>query len=62
MHLKNWAVQERKKNVESGEVEINEMIQQVRLWKGVMRLVEGEGSTFPLLLTGEQGNGHNGSK
>lgn len=48
LHLKGWAVQEREVNVESGKVELNETVQQVRLWKGVMRRVEAEGGTFPL--------------
>jgi len=48
MHLKGWAVQEREENVESGEVEVNEMIHQVRVWKGVVRRVVAKGGTFPL--------------
>jgi hypothetical protein len=47
IHLKSWAVQEREENVESGEVKVNEMIHQVRLWKAVRR-VEAEWGTFPL--------------
>jgi hypothetical protein len=34
-------MQEREENVESREVEVNEMIHQVRLWKAVMS-VEAE--------------------
>jgi hypothetical protein len=48
MHLNGWPVQERDENIDSGEVEVNKMIHQVRLWKGVMGRIEAEGGAFPL--------------
>jgi hypothetical protein len=48
MLLKRWAVQERVENVDSGEVKVDEMFDQVWLWKGVTRRIEAERSAFPL--------------
>jgi hypothetical protein len=56
MHLNGWPVQERDENVDSGEVEVNEMIHQVRLWKSVMRRIDAEGGTFPRILGPEFGS------
>jgi hypothetical protein len=56
VHLKGWAVQEREEDVVSGEVEVNEMIHQVRLRKGVLRRIEAEGRTFPRTLGPEFGS------
>jgi len=57
MHLEGWAMQDGKENVESREVEVNEMIHQVRLWKGIARRVDAEGGTFPLFLQMSRANG-----
>ena len=48
MLFKRWAVQERVEEVDSGEVKVDEMFDQVRLWKGVTRRIEAERSAFPL--------------
>jgi hypothetical protein len=60
--LEGWAVQEWEKEVDSGEVEADEMVDQVRLWKGETRRVEVEGSAFPLQKSDEQGKGRNDMK
>lgn len=46
--LEGWAVQEWEERVDSGEVKANEMIDQVRFWKGVTRRIEAGRCTFPL--------------
>jgi hypothetical protein len=48
MRLKGWAVQEREENVDSGKVEVNELVHQVLLRKGVTRGFKAQGGTFPL--------------
>jgi len=57
MRLKGWAVQEREENVDSGEVEVNEMIHQVLLWKGVTRRFKAEGGRFPLFWSMSRAKG-----
>jgi hypothetical protein len=50
LQFKGWAVQEREESVDSGEEKVDEMVDEVRLWKGVTRRVEAEGSTLPLVF------------
>jgi hypothetical protein len=57
-------VQEREERVDSGEVKADEMVDQVRVWKGVTRRVEAGRCTFPLVFffrqeSDEQGKGRN---
>jgi hypothetical protein len=50
MLFKRWAVQERVEEVDPGEVKVDEMFDQVWLWKGVTGRIEAERSAFPLFL------------
>lgn len=43
-------MQEREERVDSGEVKADEMVDQVRVWKGVTRRVEAGRCTFPLVF------------
>jgi hypothetical protein len=60
--LEGWAVQEREEKVDSREVKVDELVDQVGLWKGVTRRVEAEGGTFPLQKSDEEGKGRNDLK
>jgi hypothetical protein len=47
--LERRAMQKREEKVDAREIQIEEMVDQVRLWEAVMGQVEAEGGAFPLI-------------
>ena len=60
--LERWAVQEREEEVDTREIQVDEMVNHVWLWEIVAWWVEAEGSAFPLSTLYERGEGHAISK